>query len=429
MNTPSAALPVIVIGSGIAGLTTALALAPRKVLLITKAGLGQQTSSAWAQGGIAAAVGPDDSAELHLSDTLAAGDGLVDEEAARSILTRAADAIHWLERQGAQFDRTSDGEFSLGLEAAHCRRRIVHASGDASGASVVNALIRQVLDTPSITVMAGAQAQRLTVAEGRVVGVEIAAGGSTETLLGSAVVLATGGIGGLYEATTNPTGNFGQGIALAARAGAALADMEFVQFHPTALASPRTPLALISEAVRGEGAQLRNERGERFMADVPGAELAPRDVWRVPSARKLPVAGACSLMRDQPLETASRPVFPVSPRSARMRHRSCPRGNPRPPRCSLPHGRRGHRSCRTNQGGRSVGRGRSGGNRPAWRKPAGQQFAARSNSDGACSGKRHRPHHAASGTGLSGTSRAPARASTRCEPSRIGFPQSRRAAA
>lgn len=278
MSTQSPDLPVIVIGSGIAGLTTALALAPRKVLLITKAGLGQQTSSAWAQGGIAAAVGFDDSAELHLSDTLAAGDGLVDEEAARFILARAADAIHWLERQGVQFDRTSDGEFSLGLEAAHCRRRIVHASGDASGASVVNALIRQVLDTPAITVMAGAQAQRLTVAEGRVVGVEISAGATTETLLGSAVVLATGGIGGLYEATTNPTGNFGQGIALAARAGAALADMEFVQFHPTALASPRTPLALISEAVRGEGAELRNERGERFMADVPGAELAPRDV-------------------------------------------------------------------------------------------------------------------------------------------------------
>ena len=278
MSTQSPDLPVIVIGSGIAGLTTALALAPHKVLLITKAGLGQQTSSAWAQGGIAAAVGFDDSVELHLSDTLAAGDGLVDEEAARFILSRAADAIHWLERQGVRFDRTSDGEFSLGLEAAHCRRRIVHASGDASGASVVNALIRQVLDTPSITVMAGAQAQRLTVAEGRVVGVEIAAGGSTATLLGSAVVLATGGIGGLYEATTNPTGNFGQGIALAARAGAALADMEFVQFHPTALASPRTPLALISEAVRGEGAELRNERGERFMADVPGAELAPRDV-------------------------------------------------------------------------------------------------------------------------------------------------------
>lgn len=278
MSAPSEALPVIVIGSGIAGLTTALALAPRKVLLITKAGLGEQTSSAWAQGGIAAALGADDSVELHLNDTLAAGDGLVDEQAARFILSRASDAIHWLEHQGARFDRASDGTFSLGLEAAHCRRRIVHASGDASGESVVNALTRRVLDTPSIAVMAGAEAQRLLATEGRVVGVEVAANGTAETILGSAVVLATGGIGGLYEATTNPTGNFGQGIALAARAGAALADMEFVQFHPTALASPRTPLALISEAVRGEGAELFNERGERFMADVPGAELAPRDV-------------------------------------------------------------------------------------------------------------------------------------------------------
>ncbi len=231
MSAPNKALPVIVIGSGIAGLTTALALAPRKVLLITKAGLGEQTSSAWAQGGIAAALGADDSVELHLNDTLAAGDGLVDEQAACFILSRASDAIHWLEHQGAQFDRASDGTFSLGLEAAHCRRRIAHASGDASGASVVNALTRRVLDTPSIAVMAGAEAQRLLVAEGRVVGVEVAANSMAETILGSAVVLATGGIGGLYEATTNPTGNFGQGIALAARAGAALADMEFVQFH------------------------------------------------------------------------------------------------------------------------------------------------------------------------------------------------------
>lgn len=278
MSAPSPALPVIVIGSGIAGLTTALALAPHKVLLITKAGLGEQTSSAWAQGGIAAAVGADDSAELHLADTLAAGDGLVDETAARSILADAADAIHWLESKGARFDRHTDGAFALGLEAAHSRRRIIHASGDASGASVVNALLRQVRDTPSITVMAGAQAQRLLVADGRIAGVIVIQEGAARTIMSGAVVLATGGIGGLYEATTNPIGNFGQGIALAARAGAVLSDMEFVQFHPTALASTRTPLALISEAVRGEGAHLLNERGERFMADVPGAELAPRDV-------------------------------------------------------------------------------------------------------------------------------------------------------
>lgn len=278
MSGPSPALPVIVIGSGIAGLTTALALAPQKVLLLTKAGLGEQTSSAWAQGGIAAAVGADDSAELHLADTIAAGDGLVDEVAAGAILAGAPDAIHWLESQGARFDRHADGAFALGLEAAHSRRRIVHASGDASGASVVNALVRQVLDTASITIMAGAQAQRLLVADGRIARVIVSHEGNARTIMSDAVILATGGIGGLYEATTNPTGNFGQGIALAARAGAVLSDMEFVQFHPTALASPRTPLALISEAVRGEGAHLINERSERFMANVPGAELAPRDV-------------------------------------------------------------------------------------------------------------------------------------------------------
>ncbi|WP_137136835.1 L-aspartate oxidase [Rhizobium sp. FKY42] len=278
MSTASTALPVVVIGSGIAGLTTALALAPHHIVLVTKARLGEQTSSAWAQGGIAAAMGADDSVELHLNDTLAAGDGLVDEQAASFILSRAADAVSWLEAQGASFDRQADGTLSLGLEAAHCRRRIVHASGDASGASIVNALIRQVLQTPSITVLEGAEAERLLVTEGRVCGLSLNVAGSSRTVLSSAVVLATGGIGGLYEATTNPIGNFGQGIALAARAGAALADLEFVQFHPTALASPRTPLALISEAVRGEGAALLNERGERFMADVPGAELASRDV-------------------------------------------------------------------------------------------------------------------------------------------------------
>lgn len=270
--------PVVVIGSGIAGLTTALSLAPHPVLLITRAALGGETSSAWAQGGIAAAMGADDSVELHLADTIAAGDGLVDESAARAILAEGPQAIHWLERQGVTFDRHADGSFALGLEAAHGRRRIVHGRGDASGATVVAALVNKMLATPSITVLAQSAVRRLAVQDGRVTGVEIEREGGLISMAASAVVLATGGLGGLYDATTNPQGNFGQGIALAARAGAALADMEFVQFHPTALASARTPLALVSEAVRGEGAHLINERGERFMSGTAGAELAPRDV-------------------------------------------------------------------------------------------------------------------------------------------------------
>ncbi|MFD1746319.1 L-aspartate oxidase [Rhizobium helianthi] len=270
--------PVVIIGSGLAGLTAALSLAPMPVVLVTRAALGEETSSAWAQGGIAAALGEDDSPELHLADTLAAGDGLVDEKAARAILDQAPAAIGWLEAQGVQFDRKADGALELGLEAAHCRRRIVHGKGDASGATIIRALTERVAATPSISVLSDTQARRLVLRDGRVAGVALERAGEAYAIAARAVLLATGGLGGLFDATTNPQGNFGHGIALAARAGAVLADMEFVQFHPTALASDRTPLALISEAVRGEGAHLTNDLGDRFMADVSGQELAPRDI-------------------------------------------------------------------------------------------------------------------------------------------------------
>jgi L-aspartate oxidase len=167
---------------------------------------------------------------------------------------------------------------SLGLEAAHSRRRIVHAEGDGSGAAIVRALVQAVANTPSITVLEGYEARRLLLDGERISGLLCATPKGMVVLPTSRVLLATGGIGGLFDATTNPIVNFGQGIALAARAGALLADMEFVQFHPTALDSRRRPLALVSEAVRGEGALLVNEKGERFMTLVPGAELAPRDV-------------------------------------------------------------------------------------------------------------------------------------------------------
>ncbi|WP_454857287.1 L-aspartate oxidase [Rhizobium binxianense] len=268
----------VIVGSGLAGLMTALTLAPEPVVIVTRAALGAETSSAWAQGGIAASLGADDSAELHLADTLAAGDGLCDPAAAAAIVAEAPAAIAALERAGVRFDRNAEGLLSLGLEAAHCRRRIVHAEGDGSGAAIVRALVQAVADAPSITVLEGFEARRLLTDGERIGGLLCATAKGAALLPTSKVVLATGGIGGLYDATTNPTGNFGQGIALAARAGAVLADMEFVQFHPTALDSPRRPLALVSEAVRGEGAILVNERGERFMAHVAGGELAPRDV-------------------------------------------------------------------------------------------------------------------------------------------------------
>jgi L-aspartate oxidase len=268
----------VIVGSGLAGLMTALSLAPQPVVIVTRAALGGESSSAWAQGGIAASLGPDDGAELHLADTLAAGDGLCDPDIAAGIVADAPAAIAALEGAGVRFDRDAAGQFSLGLEAAHSRRRIVHAEGDGSGAAIIRALVDAVAATPSITVLEGFEARRILLDDGRIAGLLCATAKGAVVLPSSRVVLATGGIGGLYGATTNPVGNFGQGIALAARAGAVLADMEFVQFHPTALDSPRRPLALVSEAVRGEGALLVNEKSERFMAHVAGAELAPRDV-------------------------------------------------------------------------------------------------------------------------------------------------------
>ena len=271
-------MTIAIIGSGIGGLATALALAPLPVTLVTKANLGAETSTGWAQGGIAAALGDDDSAELHLADTLAAGDGLCDAEAAARILQGAPEAIAFLEHHGVAFDRTPDGRLAFGLEAAHSSRRIIHAGGDATGAAIIAALTRAVAATPSITVVSGAEARRLLVRDNAVCGLSGVKDGQPFRLAAARIVIATGGIGGLYDASTNPAGNFGQGVALAARAGAALADMEFVQFHPTALATDIRPLPLISEAVRGEGALLLNEKGERFLAATPGAELAPRDV-------------------------------------------------------------------------------------------------------------------------------------------------------
>ncbi|SNT63426.1 L-aspartate oxidase [Tardiphaga sp. OK246] len=275
----------VIVGGGIAGLMTALALAPQPVLLLTGAPLGSESSSALAQGGIAANIGADDSASLHQADTLAAGDGLCDETIAASILAAAPAAIEQLVRFGVMFDRDASGKIILGLEAAHSRRRIIHAGGDATGRDVIRALVRKVRETPSITVIEGATAQRLVVEDNAVVGLLGHTGPGPVLFATDRVVIATGGIGGLFLHGTNPAGSFGQGLALAARAGAVMADLEFIQFHPTALDSKSSPLKLISEAVRGEGAILVDGNGDRFMGGAPGAELASRDivaraVWR-----------------------------------------------------------------------------------------------------------------------------------------------------
>lgn len=275
----------VIIGGGLAGLMTALALAPQPVLLLTGAPLGLESSSVLAQGGIAASIGADDNASLHLEDTLAAGDGLCDETAAAAILAAAPEAIEQLARLGVVFDRDAGDNIALGLEAAHSRRRIVHAGGDATGRDIIRALARKAYETPSITVLEATTARRLVVEDNAVTGLLCHAGRGPVLFATDRVVIATGGIGGLFLHGTNPAGSFGQGLALAARAGAVMADLEFIQFHPTALDNGSFPLKLISEAVRGEGAVIIDESGDRFMADMPGAELAPRDVvaravWR-----------------------------------------------------------------------------------------------------------------------------------------------------
>jgi L-aspartate oxidase len=268
-------LAPVIVGGGIAGLVTALRLAPMPVVVLAKAPLRTESSSAWAQGGVAAAVGPDDSPALHFADTMVAGDGLCDPDVVERITAAGPDAISTLVRYGVQFDRDPAGRLLVGLEAAHSRRRIVHATGDGAGKEIMRALAVAVRQTPSITVLEDVEARRLLVSDGAISGVLAVSRSGSVVLPTARVVLATGGVGGLFLHTTNPAGSFGQGLALAARAGAALVDMEFVQFHPTALDVGGHPLVLVSEAVRGEGATLVDETGARFM---PNGELAARDV-------------------------------------------------------------------------------------------------------------------------------------------------------
>ena len=271
----------VMVGAGLAGLSTALRLAEHEpVVVVTAARLGEQAASAWAQGGVAAALGADDAPRLHAQDTATAGDGLCTPAAVTQIVEAGPAAIEALLRLGVGFDRGDDGRLKLGLEAAHSRRRIVHAAGDGTGREILRAAIAAVRRQPRITVIEGIDVRRLLRdGQGAIAGLlAVGSDGAPLTLLASRVVLATGGLGALYQHTTNPVGAQGRGLAMAARAGAALADMEFVQFHPTALDVGLDPMPLVSEAVRGEGAVLINDLGERFMAHVPQAELAPRDV-------------------------------------------------------------------------------------------------------------------------------------------------------
>lgn len=266
--------PVIVVGAGIAGLATALRLAPLPVVVLTAGRLRENTSTAWAQGGIAAAMAGDDAPALHQADTEAAGVDLVDRAVARAVTEAAPACLDHLAALGVPFDRGADGVLAMGLEGAHSRHRVAHVGGDGSGAAILNSLIKAVGATPSIQVRERTAVEGLITASGRVQGVRL----HDTDLTGRAVVLATGGLSGLYADTTNPLGAAGRGLAMAARAGAAIADAEFVQFHPTAMAVGRDPMPLATEALRGEGATLVNRAGEPLMADTPGGDLAARDI-------------------------------------------------------------------------------------------------------------------------------------------------------
>lgn len=270
----------IIVGGGIAGLNAAIRLSQYgKVLVATKEQL-EDCNTLLAQGGIAASMGGDDSAELHLLDTLAAGDGLCDNQAVKVMVEEATQRIRELIEMGTVFDRTG-ADLALTREAAHSRNRILHAGGDATGKIIWQALARVALNNPNITVWEHALVIDLIVANGICQGIYIwdEEKDQMEEIRSRAVLLATGGAGQLYPVTTNPSTATGDGIAMAYRAGAELRDMEFIQFHPTALAGEKATGFLISEAVRGEGGILRNYLGERFMPRYhPLGELAPRDI-------------------------------------------------------------------------------------------------------------------------------------------------------
>jgi len=308
----------VVVGSGIAGLTAALRLRTRvpRVLLVTKGPLSSG-STVWAQGGIAAALDPEDSPAAHLADTLVAGAGLCDRDAVEVLVTEGPDRVRGLVRLGANFDTEPGGDISLTREGGHHADRIAHAGGDATGAEISRALVAQleaVRNDPGIQVIEHALVLDLLTAvpdaEGRpgpICGVtlHVIGEGSRDGVgaaLAPAVILATGGIGQVYPSSTNPVQATGDGLAAGLRAGAAVADVEFVQFHPTVLwlgSGVKGQLALISEAVRGEGAVLLDTDGVRFMPQVhPMAELAPRDVVAHAIVRRMAETGSDHVFLD-----------------------------------------------------------------------------------------------------------------------------------
>ena len=298
---------VLVVGSGLAGLLAAVRATDtgHRVTLVTKSSL-PESNTRYAQGGIAAALFPDDSVDAHILDTLRAGAGLCDPAAVQVLCAEGPARVRDLIRFGVDFDRDESG-ITRGLEAAHSRSRVLHAGGDATGAAIEAALVATVRERANrahaqggdqITIHEHSMLVDLVVHDGRVTGATLLGlDGARRTVTADAVILATGGAGALYTHTTNPAIATGDGVAAAWRAGATVADVEFYQFHPTALAVPGTPL--VSEAVRGEGAVLLSSTGERFMPAIhPDAELAPRDIVARSIAAQMKAQGGAPVMLD-----------------------------------------------------------------------------------------------------------------------------------
>lgn len=269
----------LVVGAGVAGLRAAIALAAAGSVTVLAKREVSDSNTQWAQGGIAAALSDEDEISLHLQDTLQAGDGLCNPEAAKVLVEDAPERIEELIQWGTEFDRQGT-KLTFGREGAHSRNRILHAHGDSTGREILRALYAKAQTLKNISVMEFEFSTDLIVDAGRVCGIHlITENGQTQQMNASAVLLATGGLGQLYRNTTNPSVATGDGVAMAFRAGAEVSDMEFIQFHPTALYLKKAPRFLLSEALRGEGAYLRNLEMDRFMPKYhPMAELAPRDV-------------------------------------------------------------------------------------------------------------------------------------------------------
>ncbi len=270
----------LVLGSGIAGLRAALGLARHGDVLVVTKDQPTESNTGYAQGGVAVALGSDDEPALHLDDTLKAGAGIVSAPAARVLVEEGPERIRELAAWGARFDREG-GQFHFTREGAHSRNRVLHALGDATGWEMVRALLDRAQRTPRVSVRSFACSVDLVVADGAVVGCRFLSEKGEETdVLARATLLATGGAGQVFAETTNPPVATGDGMAMARRAGAALLDMEFVQFHPTALAVPGAPRFLVSEAVRGEGAYLRNAQGQRFTEELAARDQVARAIAR-----------------------------------------------------------------------------------------------------------------------------------------------------